>query len=53
VPQFGNHGYNFVLFDFRAHGESGGDHSSLVYYERQDLPAAIAYVRQGGIKQMG
>jgi alpha-beta hydrolase superfamily lysophospholipase len=53
VPQFRQHGLNVLLFDFRAHGESDGNKSSLVYYERQDLLAAIAYLQKRGIKEVG
>lgn len=53
VPHFHARGYNVLLFDFRAHGESDGDKSSLVYYERQDLLGAIAYLQQQGIHQVG
>lgn len=53
VPQFRAHGYNVLLFDFRAHGESNGSKSSLVYYERLDLLGAIAYLQQRGIHQVG
>jgi alpha-beta hydrolase superfamily lysophospholipase len=53
VPQFRQHGFNVLLFDFRAHGESDGRTSSLVYYERRDLLAAIAYLRQRGIEEVG
>nr|MBC7244251.1 alpha/beta hydrolase [Chloroflexota bacterium] len=53
VPHFRTHGYNTLLFDFRAHGESDGDKSSLVYYERQDLLGAIVYLQQRGINRVG
>jgi fermentation-respiration switch protein FrsA (DUF1100 family) len=53
VPQFRQHGFNVLLFDFRAHGESDGHQSSLVYYERQDLLSAIAYLRGRGIHDVG
>jgi fermentation-respiration switch protein FrsA (DUF1100 family) len=53
VPQFRQHGFNVLLFDFRAHGESDGHKSSLVYYERQDLLAAIAYLQERGIREVG
>jgi fermentation-respiration switch protein FrsA (DUF1100 family) len=53
VPQFREHGFNVLLFDFRAHGESDGHKSSLVYYERQDLLAAIAYLQNRGIQEVG
>ena len=50
VPQLREHGYSVLLFDFRAHGESGGEHSSMVYFERQDLVAAIEHLQQQGIE---
>jgi len=53
VPWFRERGYSVLLFDFRAHGESSGDKSSLVYYERRDLLAAIAFLQQRGINQVG
>ncbi len=53
VPHFCARGYNVLLFDFRAHGESDGNKSSLVYYERQDLLGAIAYLQQRNIHQVG
>ncbi|HOW27600.1 MAG TPA: alpha/beta hydrolase [Elusimicrobiota bacterium] len=39
-------GYNLFYFDFRNHGESGGDRSSLIYYERKDLEAAVRYLKK-------
>jgi fermentation-respiration switch protein FrsA (DUF1100 family) len=53
VPWLRERGYNVLLFDFRAHGESDGKATSLVYYEREDLLAAIAYLRGRGIPQVG
>jgi len=53
VSQFREHGFNVLLFDFRAHGESDGDKSSLVYYERYDLLAAITYLQKRGIGKVG
>jgi dipeptidyl aminopeptidase/acylaminoacyl peptidase len=34
-------GYFVLLFDFRAHGESGGSRSSLGYHEQKDIAAAL------------
>lgn len=53
VPWLRERGYNVLLFDFRAHGESDGKATSLVYQEREDLLAAIAYLRGRGIPQVG
>jgi uncharacterized protein len=34
-------GYIVLLFDFRGHGESGGNHTSLGYHEQKDIMAAL------------
>jgi len=41
------------MFDFRGHGESEGKYSSLGYYERRDLIAAIEYLKQRGETKIG
>ena len=38
------HGYGVLAWDFRAHGQSGGDISTLGYYEQLDVEAALDYV---------
>jgi fermentation-respiration switch protein FrsA (DUF1100 family) len=38
-------GYYALLFDFRAHGESGGSRSSLGYHEQKDVAAALAFLK--------
>lgn len=37
-------GYFVLLFDFRAHGESGGNRTSLGYHEQKDIAAARDYI---------
>lgn len=37
-------GYNLLYFDFRNHGESQGDRSSLGRLETMDLSAALSYL---------
>jgi len=37
-------GFNVFLFDFRAHGESGGRETSFGYCEQRDLDAVIKYI---------
>jgi fermentation-respiration switch protein FrsA (DUF1100 family) len=37
-------GYAVLLFDFRAHGESGGSRTSLGLYEQDDVRAAVRYL---------
>lgn len=40
------HGYGVISWDFRAHGQSGGEVSTLGYYEILDVEAALAFARQ-------
>jgi pimeloyl-ACP methyl ester carboxylesterase len=39
-------GYHVLLFDFRAHGKSGGHLASVGYHESKDVAAAVQFVRQ-------
>jgi len=39
-------GYTVVTFDFRAHGESGGNISTIGFSETKDAEAIISYVRE-------
>jgi len=41
-----DHGYNVLAFDFRAHGESGGQLSSFGDLERYDVLGAVRWLRQ-------
>jgi dipeptidyl aminopeptidase/acylaminoacyl peptidase len=34
-----------LLFDFRAHGESGGSRSSLGHHEQRDIAAALDFLK--------
>lgn len=38
-------GYSTLLIDLRAHGESGGEHTTLGHLERHDVRAAVAFAR--------
>ncbi len=38
-------GFHLLAFDFRALGESGGDHCTLGWKERWDVHAAVAWLR--------
>jgi fermentation-respiration switch protein FrsA (DUF1100 family) len=40
---FAQHGYGVLAWDFRAHGQSGGDTCSLGYYEQLDVEAALDF----------
>jgi fermentation-respiration switch protein FrsA (DUF1100 family) len=51
---FTSHGYGVIAWDFRAHGKSGGNFSSLGYYEVLDAKAALDFARaQPGVKHVG
>jgi alpha-beta hydrolase superfamily lysophospholipase len=39
-------GYDALLFDFRRHGESGGERVTLGYQERLDFEGAFDFVRE-------
>ncbi|MFN3432070.1 MAG: alpha/beta hydrolase [Candidatus Sericytochromatia bacterium] len=41
-------GYNVMAFDFRNHGGSGGDKTTMGLAERQDLDAALGQVQAKG-----
>jgi fermentation-respiration switch protein FrsA (DUF1100 family) len=51
---FASRGYGVLAWDFRAHGKSGGEFSSLGYYEVRDVKAALDYaLAQPGVKHVG
>ena len=39
-------GYTVLAFDFRAHGESGGDRITFGYRESRDVAAALVYLKK-------
>jgi len=41
-------GFHALLFDFRAHGDSGGKRCSLGYLEEMDLLAALSLLKEKG-----
>lgn len=47
------HGYDALAFDFRAHGESGGDRYSLGLQETRDVDAALQYLKGRGVTEVG
>jgi len=51
---YAQNGYGVLAWDFRAHGESGGELSTLGYHEALDVEAALEYgLRQAGVEHIG
>jgi dipeptidyl aminopeptidase/acylaminoacyl peptidase len=51
---FASHGYGVLAWDFRAHGQSGGEFSSLGYYEILDARSALEFaLAQPGVEHIG
>jgi fermentation-respiration switch protein FrsA (DUF1100 family) len=46
-------GFNVLMFDLRAHGESDGTYLSAGYYERLDLLGAVDYIESRGASEIG
>ena len=53
APAFHRHGYNLLLFDFRAHGRSDGDLVSMGSVEQLDLLGAVDWLAGQGIRRAG
>ena len=48
------HGYGVLSWDFRAHGKSGGEVSTLGFYEILDVEAALNFaLQQPGVTHVG
>lgn len=45
--------YDVFSFDFRAHGESGGDRYSLGVWETRDVAGALNYLKSRGVQSVG
>jgi fermentation-respiration switch protein FrsA (DUF1100 family) len=51
---FAQNGYGVLAWDFRAHGESGGNLSTLGYHEALDVEAALEFgLMQAGVDHIG
>jgi uncharacterized protein len=46
-------GYDALAFDFRAHGESGGERYSLGLQETRDVDGALRYLEGRGVTEVG
>jgi pimeloyl-ACP methyl ester carboxylesterase len=47
------HNYDVFMFDFRAHGNSGGDRYSLGQLEVRDVAGALDYLKARGVTAVG
>jgi dipeptidyl aminopeptidase/acylaminoacyl peptidase len=52
IKDFMNNGYNVLTFDLRNSGESGGNNCTFGYSEKDDIKAAIKYMRNQGSKHI-
>lgn len=51
---FARHGYGVLAWNFRAHGESGGEFTSLGYHEVLDVKAALDFaLAQAEVEHVG
>ncbi|HKP51231.1 MAG TPA: alpha/beta fold hydrolase [Chloroflexia bacterium] len=46
-------GYDVFSFDFRGHGESGGELTSLGSWETRDVAGALAYLKAQSVTEVG
>ncbi|MBI5565019.1 MAG: alpha/beta hydrolase [Chloroflexi bacterium] len=53
LPWFHNLDLNVLIFDWRAHGRSDGQLTTLGYDERYDLIAAVEYAKARGAPKIG
>jgi pimeloyl-ACP methyl ester carboxylesterase len=53
LPAWHAAGFNVLMFDFRAHGRSPGNFSTVGYLERQDVQGAVQFVLSKGIQRIG
>lgn len=52
-PFLNETGFNILLFDLRYFGESQGKYCSLGYYEKKDIQAAVKFIKDRGIRDVG
>ena len=52
AESFNKMGYNTLLLDFRAHGNSGGNTCTIGYDESEDVKLAFDYIKANGEKNI-
>lgn len=52
IKEFLNKGYNVFTFDLRNSGESGGKDTTFGFNEKEDVIAAIKYVKSQGVSHI-
>ncbi len=53
APALVRRGYDVLLFDFRGHGRSQGEHVSWGYHERLDLLGALDFLKSRDVEHVG
>ncbi len=53
APWLHEAGFNVLLYNWRAHGDSEGDIVTMGFNERYDLIAAVRYVKSQGAERVG
>jgi uncharacterized protein len=53
LPGWHAAGFNVLMFDFRAHGRSQGNFSTVGYLERQDVQGAVRFVLAKDLRRIG
>ncbi|MGF1507510.1 MAG: alpha/beta hydrolase [Anaerolineae bacterium] len=53
VPPLVNAGFNVLQFDWRAHGMSAGQHTTLGLREVDDLLGAVDFLQARGVRRIG
>ncbi len=48
-----DHNYDVLMFDFRGHGESGGERYSVGLLEVRDVAGALDYLKTRGVQSVG